>query len=327
METKDLEEYLGIVVDLEKNIYMQNQLMENLQRKISALAVPGEIIRPVQPPKPKHSFLAAFFATIFVAVLFALSFFCEAYTTFPGIFIIIPAVFFSLLVVIYWCGTLGERWHLMGEQITYEENLEKYQEDLLVDQERLLEEDRQKQVLLSNLQQLKEQHKATAKVLTDVYSLDIIYGKYRTFPQVCSLYEYIRSGRCTTLREEQGFGSGGAYNLLEQETLQKTIILQLNQIIQHLDAIQANQYMLYNAIQESNRKMDEILTGIGQLSNQIYGLDDQQVVSYLKQLEKNSAITAYSAERLEKELSYMNRMNYFSGKYDAAGMLLHRPPV
>ncbi len=53
METKDLEEYLGIVVDLEKNSYMQKKLIEDLRQKISLLGIPKQIIEPLSPPSPK----------------------------------------------------------------------------------------------------------------------------------------------------------------------------------------------------------------------------------------------------------------------------------
>ncbi len=47
----------------------------------------------------------------------------------------------------------------------------------------------------------------------------------------------------------------------------------------------------------------------------------------LEELGKTLTIAAYNTGRIGKELSYMNRMNYFSGKYDSAGLFLQRPPM
>lgn len=335
METKDLEEYLGIVVDLEKNIYMQKQLIKSLWEKISSLGIPKHFAEPVQPAKPKV--LSPFFYLLAAVGALAAAFVCcipvaifDSMVTLgitDWVFIIAAGIIFLYLAIEIHSGNSSKTKKYSKAIEKYEQDLEKYRSLLRQDKKRLSQEERQKLILKENLEQMEQCNKNSIQTLADVYALDIIYEKYRTFPQVCSLYEYIRSGRCTSLREEKGFGSGGAYNLLEQEALQKTIILQLNQILQQLDAIQENQYMLYSAIQENNRKMNEILAGISHLSGRMHGLNNQQVVSCLKQMERNSAITAYNAERIEKELSYMNRMNFYARKYDDAGMFRNRSPV
>ena len=38
-----MEEYLGIVVDLEKNIYIQEQLMEHLKQRIYLVGTPRQL--------------------------------------------------------------------------------------------------------------------------------------------------------------------------------------------------------------------------------------------------------------------------------------------
>ena len=65
---------------------------------------------------------------------------------------------------------------------------------------------------------------------------------------VCSLYEYIRAGRCTELE-----GHEGAYNILETEIRLDRIILQLDKVVAQLEQIKHTQFMLYSAVQESNQ--------------------------------------------------------------------------
>mgnify|MGYP001864484039 FL=1 len=82
-----------------------------------------------------------------------------------------------------------------------------------------------------------------------IYDKNIIFPKYRRLPLVCSLYEYFCSGRCSTLE-----GHEGAYNILEMEIRLDRIITQMDMVITRLESIRDGQYVLYSAIQDSNRK-------------------------------------------------------------------------
>lgn len=349
METDDLKEYLGIIVDLEKNVYLQNQLIEGMQNRISKLGIPKTFDFPV-PPKPKGSafvlgsivkgllfplvpfaVLAGILFVVFGFIGSFLQMVGELNSTF-GIIIdkiawiafILVALAFVLTVIGFTLSDISDRSNYETERENYSQACLDYQNKLDQDKVRIKSEERQQAALRKAINQVEEVQKATKKTLTDTYALNIIYEKYRTLPHICSIYEYIYSGRCTSLH-----GSGGAYDVLENEILQKTVILQLDTIIRQLNSIQQNQYMLYNAIQEGNKKLDTILSSIDKVSEQISGLIPQQMETerYMNELEKNSEIMAYNTERIEKELTYMNRMNYFAGKYDDAGMFRRRPPV
>jgi hypothetical protein len=88
---------------------------------------------------------------------------------------------------------------------------------------------------------------ATKKVLSELYALNILFSKYRNLVAVSSIYEYLRSGRCVALE-----GHDGAYNIFENEIRQDIIIIQLDRAIAKLEEIRQTQYMLYDAVQESN---------------------------------------------------------------------------
>lgn len=66
---------------------------------------------------------------------------------------------------------------------------------------------------------------------------------------MCSLYEYICAGRCSTLE-----GHEGAYNLYETEMRLDQIITRLDKVIANLGAIRENQFMLFSAIQDMKSK-------------------------------------------------------------------------
>ena len=91
----------------------------------------------------------------------------------------------------------------------------------------------------------------TQAVLDKLYSVDVIYPKYHTLPALTSIYEYLVTGRCEELS-----GAHGAYNLYEDEIRKDTIISQLNTVIENLEQIKQNQYMLYEqekGIQQNTR--------------------------------------------------------------------------
>ena len=77
MSTKDLTEYLKIVVDLEKNIYIQKQTLQAMEKQANRLAVPKDIPEPVQKQTPDNGFVGTLswgiFLTLFLPFIY---FFC-----------------------------------------------------------------------------------------------------------------------------------------------------------------------------------------------------------------------------------------------------------
>ena len=164
---------------------------------------------------------------------------------------------------------------------------------------------------------------------------------------ICSLYEYVCAGRCSALE-----GHEGAYNLLELEIRMDKIVTQLDRVIQMLGTIQQNQYMVYSAIQDANRQSARILEATYEMTHQLQSLQTsnqqmlggiqagiqmgiqaaeeqsvsmKQMAAKFSELQASSALTAYQAERAQKELHYMNQMDYLSGRND--DVFFNLPPV
>lgn len=134
---------------------------------------------------------------------------------------------------------------------------------------------RQVGVLKQELQILNRSIQQTEQALNRYYGKDIIFPKYRELVAVSSFYEYMASGRCTMLE-----GHEGAYNIFEMESRQDLILRKLDDIIERLDRIEENQYMLYTAIQNSNRDTNRMLSELNRTAQSI---------------ESNSSITAYNS--------------------------------
>ena len=119
-----------------------------------------------------------------------------------------------------------------------------------------------------------------------------------------------------------------------RRVLFRSIISQLDFIVANLEQIKRNQFMLYSAVQESNQRLSQITGAIGDMSaslDNIYNSTSQlnenaaQLNTHIIELQKDSALTAYYVERTQKELAYMNRMDYLSGRND--DVFWNHPPV
>lgn len=162
-------------------------------------------------------------------------------------------------------------------------------------------------------QQVETSLRSSRANLEKMYSYNVVFPKYRNYVMVSSIYEYFCSGRCTTLE-----GHDGAYNILELEIRLDKIITRLDKILKNLSAIQSNQYTLYCCLQDSNRKMDTLLQEESRMADSLQGLDSQTATmnARLAGLQKSSELSNYLAECNQRELHYMNRMNYLAGHYD-----------
>ena len=132
----------------------------------------------------------------------------------------------------------------------------------------------------------------TYKALNELYSYDIIFGKYRNFVAVSTFYEYLSSGRCVTLE-----GADGAYNIYESEIRANQMISQLSQVIDSLDKIQQNQYVICSAIQESNRNLAQLNRS---MNSAVSALNDINVTtknmnSTMEKISEHAAVAAYNS--------------------------------
>ena len=99
------------------------------------------------------------------------------------------------------------------------------------------------------------------ETLKSLYAMNIVHPKYRDMVAMCSIYEYFETGRCTSLK-----GADGAYNLYEAELRQNLIIARLDTIIDKLDEIKNNQYMLYCELKETNSILRSISSEVASIA-------------------------------------------------------------
>ena len=177
-----------------------------------------------------------------------------------------------------------------------------------VEQDRLrVERERPKKLLLQGqLKTLKDAHKKTVDTLNKLYNKGVIHKKYWGLVPICSLYGYFDTGVCTQLE-----GHEGAYNKYDTECRLDRIISKLDQVIQRLDEIKALQQDLYEAIEESNCKVGQLIRNSERISDQLTGIQSQgaELNARIANLQTTSDINLYVNACAKRELEYMNRAN------------------
>lgn len=101
--------------------------------------------------------------------------------------------------------------------------------------------------------EIKQELKKIISARDELYSYDIIYGKYRNYVALTTLYEYLDSGRCITLE-----GPEGAYNLFELESRTNEVVVQLKTLVTSLESLKENQFMLYEEMKKVNNNLNII---------------------------------------------------------------------
>ncbi len=95
----------------------------------------------------------------------------------------------------------------------------------------------------NTIEEMKSKLMELYKTRNDLLSLDAVYPKYSDLISLTTMYEYFVTGRVNTLT-----GVAGAYRLYESESSEQKINTKWDDILNQLDKIKENQFLLYNVI-------------------------------------------------------------------------------
>ena len=338
MTTAELKEYLGMVVQVEKEVDLQERIYRKMSNEIDecehsiesiARRINKEENKPIEPElKGNHAAKSRVWSVISLLTLVITVFFWYSTDTYEidgfliiDFLLILPALASALYLFLFLIGlyTIEKQedkdeydYAMKGYQLKCREIEETRKENKQCENE-IQKLKIQKQAAEAYRQQVETSLASSRQNLEKMYSYNIVFPKYRNYVMVSSIYEYFCSGRCTTLE-----GHEGAYNILELEIRLDRIITRLDCIFQNLSAIQANQYTLYRCLQDSNQKIDLLLQEESRMADSLQGIGAQTTTmnARLASLQRSSELTNYLAECSQRELHYMNRMNYLAGHYD-----------
>ena len=150
-----------------------------------------------------------------------------------------------------------------------------------------------------------EQLRKAVHIRESLYSLDIVFPKYRNLAAIATMSEYLETGRCEGLK-----GPDGAYNLYESEMRANRVIDQLDEVNRNLKQIMSNQYLLYQSFEDMSQTLDrvgmDLISSVGALHETVHDVGEtasriEADVSSIKidvnDIKGSSAAAAYFAKK------------------------------
>lgn len=331
MKKDDLIKYLEYITDVEKNIYFLDCSIEELQNRKQNLGNPRVYAEPTKPVAPKLEktkswiwYIVFGITLIVIAVLIGADDgmifisvwpFLAGIVSFIGLLVEVPAAIKAKKVN-------AER------LFNYEVNMEKYDKELSIylknektDRVRVMKELTEVETINKWINKFNDQKKESQKRLKELYSYNIIYPKYRNLVAVSSFLDYFSAGLCYAFEAPEN-GVGGAYYIFENEMLHKQIIMELKEINENLNKIKASQYSLYCAVAGSQEMLSELNATMKMIAD-----EGEKGNRNVEKLIEESRISNYYAQQTQRELSYLNNMQYLSGNYDIVNPFFRTPPT
>ena len=305
-------DYMNKVKDLEVSCYQQKRLCNGLHDMI--VKNTNDVAawsRKVSAPRPEYKkpigdYVIEFISPIFIGILgaglgVALWFVLSMLISLVFILFSIPD---SSIDLSWWgdfggpvmaliCAFLGVVLSIAASISNNREDKEKYLSDTQEYdntkkqlQSSIIRTNKLIPILQSRLKTSLQLLASTRQILQDTYNMGYIYPKYRDIVAVCTMLEYLESGRCDSLS-----GANGAYNLYENELRSNIIIGKLSNIENKLDHIIDNQRILADVISGSMRQTNRIL-------NSMHGT--------LEQIEQNTEYTEYYSQVTAQNTTFLS---------------------
>ena len=164
-------------------------------------------------------------------------------------------------------------------------------------------------ILLDEINQAEELLGKLCDARNTLYGYDVIFSKYRNVVALSTFYEYLAAGRCETLE-----GTTGAYNLYENEYRANLIITQLDKVIDSLEKIKENQYLLYTSMQYIGSQLNDLNMTTSAVLSSVRKIEKntEEIVSSLDVISYNTKKAAYYSKvnaELTNSLGYMIALN------------------
>lgn len=240
-------EYLGKIVELEKSVFTQEQMISKLRQHRDSLGHRNVYQQPKEPRLREFEW-EQFKLMLSVGGLAAMiGLFVSGWDMI--IFWGLGGFVLCLILCIISIATDNS-----GLKREYEGEMNAYHCAIEQDKKRVEQENQEKKNLSNVLNLMETEKEETVQVLQAFYSKDLIFPKYRNLVAVCSCYEYFLSGRCYSLT-----GPSGAYNIYENEVRLELICTKLDDVIKQLEQVKRNQYALYQAVHEGNQISQQLV--------------------------------------------------------------------
>ena len=321
LNVEQCKEYVRNIKDLEVSCFQQERLLQTLRNQIPntehrIFELEQRLKKEVKPKDPATlkeeqphgvssvivSFIVSLPGAFFGAIAgIVLKIVVAIFSSKVGLFsspwlpyIIWGAVIgFGLLLVVAWMAGRDDREKLTAKINAYPRELEAYNKRQA--EIKSLIESKRNNVAIDiprEIRRCEENYNQTKALLKKYYDMDFIYPDFRGLVPMCTIYEYLESGRCFTL-----IGPHGAYNLYKQELWLRKFDEKLDVVIYKLDDI-------IDEINDTKRLLvREIRACNIQLSN---------IAGTLENIENNTALTQYYSSVTASNTTFMSWLAAFS---------------
>lgn len=313
MTYEQLKDYISILLDMEKNIYIQKKTLENLYNKRNTLGIKRNIDAPYNRKAEldiiEYMLRAGLICGAIGFIIGVFAKWSDAWST-SGIFAVIIAPLFGIFIalIVGLAGgiiigpfvAIGVRNKEQAEYDSfYREKLKEYDHKKTNDDNRVKNELIKRRKIQQEINLLEAKYKESKKRLDEFYNYNIVNRKYHhEIVAIASFYQYLDEKRTYSLEFNPKTGDKGAYNIFSEESQRGIIISQLSQVLEKLDQVMENQYEIQNVLIDANKRIDSLKNNVSYLGNQVNS-----------SIQEQTAIQAYNAERTQAEIRFMNAVN------------------
>ncbi len=285
-QKKDLLEYLKNAIALESDLIKQQNISDDFQAKVLSLKPVYHRLRYPSKPQLTETHIGTGLILSIVLLPFTIVFFIAALwigdsgAFMGGIMAILcagTAIYIGYYGVTALMVTINDTSIKKREEKEYPQQIERYNKEC-----RNVDETNESNLKKYNsdlecwnksraesMSVIDSHYQNTKRLLFALYKKGVIYEKYQTLPALTSIYEYFLTGRCEELS-----GAHGAYNVYEDEVRKDTVISQLNAVIENLEQIKQNQYMLYQTVKEIQGETAAIASDIHQMKGYVFEIKE-----------------------------------------------------
>lgn len=308
MSYEKIKEYLSMALDMEKNIYIQEKVISNLDHEINSLGYGKNYSKPKKTQADvafsKYIFVPALCLCFIGYIIQMVGEIESSNGFFDGIFAFFRAINWNLL----WWAIGGAILGLVIASIKYaveqseynaiyNQKLRDYERAITEDSDRVKKEKAKKQDLISQRCSLFDKYEESCDNLDKFYSYNLIEEKYRNLVAIATIYQYFEEKRTFSLGFDPKTGDQGAYNIYNTERRQDIISDKLDVIADKLDTVIENQMMIANTLHDANRRIESLSSSINSGMRKIEGAINNQ-----------TAVISYNDERKLAEQKYLSNI-------------------
>ncbi len=311
MTTEKIKEYLEMALDMEKNKYIQEKVIQKMEDEIDSL---GHKKRYESPERYTADVSFGLFIGITALIVGFIAFMISMVIGFEsssGMLDSLSAPFQAIKPALIWAvigGIVGGIIALCkraSEQSEYDEryeqSLSKYNALIERDNDRVKGELQKRESLIEQYKTLCRKYEDSCDKLENFYAYDVVEFRYRDFVSIASLYQYFCEKRTYSLGFNPETGDQGAYNIYNAERRQDMIIDKLDVIAEKLDTVIENQRIIANTLREANNRISSLSSSIKSGFKRMEGAINNQ-----------TAVIQYNSERQLAEQKYLNTLATWS---------------